>query len=293
MKVPFSYLDRQFQDVDAYLADIRQLVLSGDFTLGKPLTEFEGSFAKKVGMPHAVGVGTGTDALIMPMKLCGIGPGDEVITTTMTFYATVGAIVATGARPVLVDSEDGFMIDPSKIEEAITSKTKAILTVTFSGNIPDMEAVATIARKHNLMIFEDTCQSIGGLLDGKPMGSWGRAAGYSLHPLKNLNVWADGGVVVTREDDLARQLRLYRNPWIGQPRRDRDVRDQLSARHHPGGGRQPPPASIGVYHQPSDRDRPSLRPGMGRYGGLPPASPPAPWGAACLSSLHGPSEAAG
>ena len=211
MKVPFSYLDRQFQDVDAYLADIRQLVLSGDFTLGKPLTEFEGSFAKKVGMPHAVGVGTGTDALIMPMKLCGIGPGDEVITTTMTFYATVGAIVATGARPVLVDSEDGFMIDPSKIEEAITPKTKAILTVTFSGNIPDMEAVATIARKHNLMIFEDTCQSIGGLLDGKPMGSWGRAAGYSLHPLKNLNVWADGGVVVTREDDLARQLRLYRN----------------------------------------------------------------------------------
>ena len=211
MKVPFSYLDRQFKDVDAYLKDVRELVLSGDFTLGKPLTEFEGKFAKKVGMPHAIGVGTGTDALIMPMKLCDIGPGDEVITTTMTFYATVGAIAATGARPVLVDSEDGFMIDPSKIEEAITPKTKAIVTVTFSGNIPDMEAVAKIAKKHNLMIFEDTCQSIGGLLDGKPMGSWGRAAGYSLHPLKNLNVWADGGVVVTREDELARKLRLYRN----------------------------------------------------------------------------------
>jgi dTDP-4-amino-4,6-dideoxygalactose transaminase len=211
VKVPFSYLDRQFKDVDSYLKDIRELVLSGDFTLGKALVDFEEKFAKKSGMPHAIGVGTGTDALIMPMRLCGIGPGDEVITTTMTFYATVGAIVATGARPVLVDSEDGFMIDPAKIEEAITPKTKAILTVTFSGNIPDMEAVAKIAKKNNLMIFEDTCQSIGGLLDGKPMGSWGRAAGYSLHPLKNLNVWADGGVVVTREDELARKLRLYRN----------------------------------------------------------------------------------
>jgi dTDP-4-amino-4,6-dideoxygalactose transaminase len=211
VKVPFSYLDRQFKDVDSYLKDIRELVLSGDFTLGKAVVDFEGKFAKKNGMPHAIGVGTGTDALIMPMRLCGIGPGDEVITTTMTFYATVGAIVATGARPVLVDSEDGFMIDPAKIEEAITPKTKAILTVTFSGNIPDMEAVAKIAKKNNLMIFEDTCQSIGGLLDGKPMGSWGRAAGYSLHPLKNLNVWADGGVVVTREDELARKLRLYRN----------------------------------------------------------------------------------
>jgi len=211
MRVPFSYLDRQFPDVDEYLKDIRTLVLSGDFTLGKPLAEFERRFAGKVFMPHAIGVGTGTDALIMPMKLCGVGPGDEVITTTMTFYATVGAIVATGAAPVLVDSEDGFMIDPAKIEEAITPKSKAILTVTFSGNIPDMDEVARIANRHNLMIFEDSCQSIGGELNGKPMGSWGRAAGYSLHPLKNLNVWGDGGVVVTREEELARKLRLYRN----------------------------------------------------------------------------------
>ena len=103
MHVPFSYLDRQFADVDDYLKDIRAHVQTGDFTLGKPLREFEESFAKKARMPHAIGVGTGTDAIIMPMKMSGIGPGDEVITTTMTFYATVGAIVATGARPVLVD----------------------------------------------------------------------------------------------------------------------------------------------------------------------------------------------
>ena len=211
MKVPFSYLDRQFANVDDYLKDVRELVLSGDFTLGKPLTEFENAFAKRTGMPHAIGVGTGTDAIIMPMKLSGIGPGDEVITTTMTFYATVGAIVATGATPVLIDSEDGFMLDPEKIEEAITPRTKAIVTVTFSGNIPDLERIKAIADKHKLMIFEDSCQSIGGELNGKPMGSWGEAAAYSLHPLKNLNVWADGGVVTTRSAELARKLRLYRN----------------------------------------------------------------------------------
>lgn len=211
MKVPFSYLDRQFADVDDYLRDVRALVQSGDFTLGKPLQEFEERFAQRTGMPHAVGVGTGTDALILPMKLSGIGPGDEVITTTMTFYATVGAIVATGARPVLVDSEDGFMIDPEQIEAAITPRTKAIVTVTFSGNIPDLERIQAIAVRRGLMIFEDACQSIGGELKGRPMGSWGEAAAYSLHPLKNLNVWGDGGVVTTRSAELARKLRLYRN----------------------------------------------------------------------------------
>src|SRR5437763_8839969 len=124
MKVPFSYLDRQFANIDDYLKDVRAHVLTGDFTLGKPLKEFEERVAKKARMPHAIGVGTGTDAIILPMKLSGIGPGDEVITTTMTFYATVGAIVATRARPVLVDSEDGLVIDPYKLEATITPRTK-------------------------------------------------------------------------------------------------------------------------------------------------------------------------
>src|SRR5204862_5783589 len=136
MSVPFSYLDREFANVDDYLKDVRAHVLTGDFTLGKPLQEFETAFAKKARMPHAIGVGTGTDAIIMPMKMSGIGPGDEVITTTMTFYATVGAIVATGATPVLVDSEDGFMIDPEKIKPTMNTRIKAIDTVTLDGNIP-------------------------------------------------------------------------------------------------------------------------------------------------------------
>src|SRR5919108_3210741 len=117
MRVPFSYLDRQFADVDKYLKDIRELVLNGEFTLGPPLREFEQRFAQLMDAPHAIGVGTGTDAIAMSLKILGIGPGDEVITTPNTFVATVGAIILTGARPVFVDSENGYVIDPFKIEE--------------------------------------------------------------------------------------------------------------------------------------------------------------------------------
>ncbi len=211
MKVPFSYLDRQFADLDAYLEDLRKFVPTGDFTLGKPLVEFERRFAEYCRMPHAIGVASGTDALILSLKACGVGPGDEVITTPTTFVATVGAIVATGASPVFVDSEDGFVIDAAKIEAAITPRTKALLPVHFTGNLPEMPAIEKLAARHRLAVVEDACQAIGGEIDGKPSGSWSMAAGYSLHPLKNLNVWSDGGVITTRDDGLARKLRLQRN----------------------------------------------------------------------------------
>ncbi|MDX6770463.1 MAG: DegT/DnrJ/EryC1/StrS family aminotransferase [Elusimicrobiota bacterium] len=211
MRVPFSYLDRQFADLDAYFDDLRAFVKTGDFTLGEPLTRFEKSFAALMGHPHAVGVGTGTDALALPLKLLGVGPGDEVITTPMTFIATVGAIVQAGARPVFVDSTDGFVIDPSKIDAAVTKRTKAILPVHYGGNVADMPAVMSVAARHKLVVVEDACQAIMGAIDGKCVGSWGEAAGFSLHPLKNLNVWADGGVVLTRSKELADKLRLYRN----------------------------------------------------------------------------------
>lgn len=211
MKVPFSYLDRQFADIDSYLRDIKELVKTGDFTLGLALDEFERRFADYLQLPHAIGVGSGTDALILPMKLKGIGPGDEVITTPMTFIATVGAIAMTGAKPVFVDSEDGFVIDPEKIEAAITPKTKAIVPVHYTGNVADMPAIMKIAQKHNLKVFEDGCQAFGAEIDGQCVGSWGESVAFSLHPLKNLNVWSDGGVIVTKSDELAKQLRLYRN----------------------------------------------------------------------------------
>lgn len=211
MHVPFSYLDRQFADIDSYLADLKAFVVTGDFTLGKPLAEFEGHFAALCQAPHAVGVGSGTDALILPLQLLGIGPGDEVITTPMTFHATVGAIAMTGATPVFVDSEDGYVIDPTLIEAAITPRTKAILPVHYTGNMADMPAIQAIAEKHQLAIVEDACQSIAATLDGKPAGHWGAAAAFSVHPLKNLNVWGDGGLVVTHSAELAAKLRLFRN----------------------------------------------------------------------------------
>ena len=211
MRVSFSYLDRQFADVDPYLEDIRELVRTGAFTLGAPLREFEQRFAQLMEAPFAIGVGTGTDALAMPLKLLGVGPGDEVITTPNTFIATVGAIVMTGARPVFVDSEDGYVIDPAQIEAVITPRTKAILPVHYTGNVADMPAIMEIAHRRQIAVVEDACQCIMGAIDGQYVSSWGATAAFSLHPLKNLNVWADGGMIVTHSAELAEKLRLYRN----------------------------------------------------------------------------------
>ena len=211
MRVPFSYLDRQFADIDPYLDDIKALVRSGDFTLGIALGEFEERFGNLVGGSHAVGVGSGTDALALSLKVLGVGPEDEVITTPNTFIATVGAIVMTGADPVFVDSEDGYVIDSELIEAAITPKTKAIVPVHYTGNMADMPTIMRIAERHNLLVVEDACQAVMADINGRKAGTWGDAAAFSLHPLKNLNVWADGGLAVTRSREVADKLRLYRN----------------------------------------------------------------------------------
>jgi dTDP-4-amino-4,6-dideoxygalactose transaminase len=211
MKVPFSYLDDQFRDLEAYLGDLRAFIPTGDFTLGKPLQEFEQRFAEAVGAPHAVGVASGTDALILALKILGVGPGDEVITTPTTFVATVGAIAMTGARPVFVDSEDGFVIDPDLLERAITPRTRAIVPVHYTGNVADMPRIMEIARRRGLAVVEDACQAIAASLEGTPAGAWGDLGAFSLHPLKNLNVWGDGGMIVTRDRALADRLRLLRN----------------------------------------------------------------------------------
>ena len=211
MRIPFSHLGQQFADVDEYLEDICALVGRSDFTLGAKTTEFEDRFAAFCGLPHAVGGGSGTDALIISLRLCGVRPGDEVITAANTFIATVGAIAAVGAIPVLVDNEDGFTIDPAKIEAKITERTKAILPVHYSGNVADMPKIQEIADRHQLVVIEDAAQAIGASLNGEPVGSWGRTACFSVHPLKNINVWGDGGLILTRDRALAEELRLYRN----------------------------------------------------------------------------------
>lgn len=211
MKIPFSYLERQFAEIEPYLKDIGELVALADFTLGSAVAEFENQFANYIGLPNAVGVGSGTDALILTLKRLGIGPGDEVITAANSFIATVGAIVYTGAHPVFVDSEEGFVIDARQIEDAITEKTRAIIPVHYTGNVADMPAVMKIAERYELQVIEDCAQAIGAQLDGRPVGSWGKAGAFSIHPLKNINVWGDGGLILTSDDVFAEELRLYRN----------------------------------------------------------------------------------
>jgi dTDP-4-amino-4,6-dideoxygalactose transaminase len=211
MKARYSYLLQQFADPDPVLDEIRKLVLTGDFTLGAPVAAFEEKFADLIGVKHAIGVGSGTDALKLPLKALGIGPGDEVITAANTFIATVGAIAETGARPVLVDCDDSFCIDADQVEAAVTPQTKAIMPVHLTGEVADMTRIMEIAGRHGLAVIEDSCQAILGEWQGKRAGTYGIGAGFSLHPLKNLNVWGDGGVVVTNDGGLNAQLRLIRN----------------------------------------------------------------------------------
>jgi dTDP-4-amino-4,6-dideoxygalactose transaminase len=211
MKVPYSYLEDQFANPEPILDEIRKLVRSGDFTLGKAVGQFEEKFAAHCQAKYAVGVGTGTDALFLSLKALGIGAGDEVITCPFTFVATVGAIVQSGARPVFVDANEQFVIDANKIEKAITPRTRAIMPVHYSGQPCDMEKILGITKKKKLRVIEDACQSIGGEIDGKRVGSFGDAAGFSLHPLKNLNVWGDGGIITTNSKELRDRLVLLRN----------------------------------------------------------------------------------
>ncbi len=219
MKVRYSYLSQQFSDCEALWRELRSFVKTGDFTLGAPLGEFETSFAGLIGAKHAIGVNSGTDAIKLSLKALGVGIGDEVITAANTFVATVGAIAELGAVPVFVDCDDMFCLDVNRVEEAITQKTKAIVPVHFTGYMADMRRLEPIARQHGLSIVEDSCQSILGAIEGKKAGTWGDAGAFSLHPLKNLNVWADGGVIVTDNDEIDRQLRLLRNHGLS----DRDT----------------------------------------------------------------------
>jgi dTDP-4-amino-4,6-dideoxygalactose transaminase len=210
-KVRYSYLPQQFADPSEILEELRRFVPTGDFTLGKPVGEFERRFAELIGTKHAIGVGSGTDALKLGLRAVDVGYGDEVITAANTFIATVGAIAETGARPVFVDCDDTFCMNVDQVEAAITPRTKAIMPVHFTGYMTDMEKLMPIANRRGLPVVEDACQAILADIGGKRAGTWGAAGGFSLHPLKNLNVWADGGIIVTNDDAVAAKLRLLRN----------------------------------------------------------------------------------
>ena len=211
MLVNYGYLHQQFSEVDKYIEELRLLVSTGEFTLGPFVEKFEKKFADYIGVKHAISTNTGTDALILGLKASGIKSGDEIITVPNTFYATVGAIVAVGAKPVFVDCDERMQINPDLIEQALTSKTKGIVPVHWMGCPADMNRIMKIANKHNLVVVEDACPAVGAEVNGKRCGSFGNASGFSFHPLKPLNVWGDGGSIVTNDDEIAAFLRLYRN----------------------------------------------------------------------------------
>ena len=211
--IKHSCLDQQFADFNWNL--LRDIVAKGDFTLGNAVQEFEQNFANLIGTKHAIGVGSGTDAIKLSLRACGVQPGDEVITSGNTFFATVGAICELGAKPVFVDCDDTFCMDPMDIEDQINWNTTAIVPVHLTGYVCNMLDIMGIAKKAGLSVVEDACQAVG----APGAGTWGRANAFSLHPLKNLNVWGDGGVITTNDDSLAEDLRLLRNHGL----KDRDT----------------------------------------------------------------------
>lgn len=211
LEINHNYLADQFADADEILDKLRVLVKEGDFTLGAAVAEFEDRFAGLTGSRFALGVGSGTDALFLSLKALGVGPGDEVVTTPYTFFATIGAIVTAGARPVFADVRDDYNIDPEEIERVIGDATRAILPVHWSGNPCDMDEILRVAEARDVPVVEDACHGIQARYRDKPLGSFGATGCFSMHPLKNLNVWGDGGVVVTDDEALHERLGLLRN----------------------------------------------------------------------------------
>ena len=175
------------------------------------MTEFEERFAAYCGTSHAVGVSSGTSALYLTLQCLGIGPGDEVITPANSFLASASSIALTGARPVFVDVGENYNIDPARIETVITAKTRAIMPVHLTGRPADMHGILEIADAHRLHVVEDCAQSVGARFHNQPVGSFGVAGCFSLHPLKNLSAAGDGGVVTTNDAELNEKLRKARN----------------------------------------------------------------------------------
>jgi dTDP-3-amino-2,3,6-trideoxy-4-keto-D-glucose/dTDP-3-amino-3,4,6-trideoxy-alpha-D-glucose/dTDP-2,6-dideoxy-D-kanosamine transaminase len=211
MKVRYSYLKQQFSNSKDLWAKLKKFVSTGDFTLGKELEIFEKNFAKLIGTKYAVGVNSGTDAIKLSLKVLGVGPGDEVITAANTFVATVGAITEIGAKPVFIDCDDSFCMNVKHLKKKITSKTKAIVPVHFTGYMTNMPELLKVTKQYGIPIVEDACQSILANINKKNAGTWGDFGAFSLHPLKNINVWSDGGIITTNNLKYFKQLRLLRN----------------------------------------------------------------------------------
>jgi dTDP-4-amino-4,6-dideoxygalactose transaminase len=219
MHVPPFSLTEQLRELGDALDDaVLQVLRSGQYIGGSTIARFEEAFAAACGVPHAIGCNSGTDALTLALRALGIGPGDEVITSSFSFFATAEAISAVGATPVFVDVEETtYLIDPDRIEAALTPATRALLPVHLFGRPVDMERINAIAAAHGLLVVEDCAQATGASWAGRPVGSWGDAGCFSFFPTKNLGAAGDGGAVICRDPELAQRVREL--AVHGMPRR--------------------------------------------------------------------------
>ncbi len=210
---------------DAIAAAVARVLDSGGYVLGAEVEAFERAFAAYCGVAHAVGVGSGTDALILALRALDIGAGDEVVTVSHTAVATVAAVLAVGATPVLVDVEpDFYTLDPARLAPAVTPRSKAVIAVHLYGQAADMAAIGRIARAHGLPVIEDCAQAVGARFGERRVGAIGDIGCFSFYPTKNLGAIGDGGMVVTGDAELAAKLRRLRQyGW-----------DERRETHHPG-----------------------------------------------------------
>lgn len=213
MRIPFVDLKNQYQNIkEEVLSEISQALDGMQLFLGKNVQALESDFAGYCRTDFAIGVSSGTDALHIALRACGIGPGDEVITVSHTFIATVEAIILTGARPVLVDIDpETYNMDASQLEKAITDKTKAVIPVFMYGHPADMDPIIEIARAHGLKIIEDSCQAHGAEYHGRRAGSLGDIGCFSFYFTKNLGAYGEAGMITTSDPDIARRCRMLRD----------------------------------------------------------------------------------
>ena len=210
--IPLVDLGAQHAEVaEEIAAGFARVIGQTAFILGPEVRSFEDAFARFCGVAHCVGVGNGTDALELAVRALGLGAGDEVLVPANTFIATALGVLRAGARPVLVDCDGFFLMDPERTEAAITPRTRALLPVHLFGQMAEMEAFAEIADARGLLLLEDAAQAQGARRHGRPAGSFGIAAGTSFYPGKNLGAYGDAGAVLTSSDELAGRIRHLRN----------------------------------------------------------------------------------
>jgi dTDP-4-amino-4,6-dideoxygalactose transaminase len=213
MTVPFVDLRAQYATIKPEIdAAIEEIVSTTAFIGGKAVASFEDAFASYIGAPHCVGVANGTEAIEIALRALGVGPGDEVIVPANTFIATAEAVTSAGATVVLADSEpDHYTLDPEDFRRKITARTKAVIPVHLYGHPADMDPITAIARRHGLLVIEDTSQAQGALYKGRKVGSIGDASTYSFYPAKNLGAYGDAGAIIFNDPKAAEFARAYGN----------------------------------------------------------------------------------